>query len=252
VTLVTTEIWPGPPVFIVMAADQRISLAGNALSKRVKVMPLPSGRLGGISYFGLAKVQLSTRQPWMDEWLTDFLNKNTTFGRLEELAHALATTLNAIPRLDRTQPSGFQLAGIRADGAPEFWYIRNLDDLGNPTLGEWQAREDFQRRDAVGLRPGDGCIYRNGDFRAHVAAWKALDQSFGQLLTLPEFPLAPSPESHLRWVRFKMNVIADFYDQFATKSIIGKPVDALAITPTGVIKWRRWPRLASLGRPPAR
>jgi hypothetical protein len=61
------------------------------MSKRLKVMPLPSGRSGGISYFGLAEVYLTTRHQWMDEWLTDLLNKNTTCGTLEELARALAT-----------------------------------------------------------------------------------------------------------------------------------------------------------------
>ena len=43
---------------------------------------------------------------------------------------------------------------------------------GSPTLGEYQAREEFQRRDKINLPPGGVMIYRNGDIRAHIAPGK--------------------------------------------------------------------------------
>ena len=238
-TLVTTEIWPGLPGFIVMAADQRISRAGQHDSNHRKLFALPAGRRGGISYFGLAEVQLATSLQRMDRWLSDFLDRHTT-GDLAYLAASLAGALNGLPRLDRTQRSGFQLAGLVGDNRPEFWYIRNVDDDGEPTLGQWEAREDFQARDAAALPPGHVQYYRSGDIQAHVAAWQPLDVAFGQLLTRPGFRLPVGPEPTMQWVQFKMNVVADFYDNFATTSIIGRPVDALAVTETGVIaSWAR-------------
>jgi hypothetical protein len=243
VTLVTTEISPQPPAYIVMAADQRISRDGKPDSNRRKLFAIPGGRLAGISYFGLAEVQLASKRLWMDKWLQDFLNQHTTESSLGALADALALSLNNLPRLDRTQRSGFQLAGLASDGTPEFWFVRNVDDDGQPVLGEWQAREDFRRRDAHRIAPDQIWIYRNGDYRAHVAAWGALDASFGQLLELPDFSANQGPQAHLQMVRFKMDTIAAFYDQFATRPIVGRPVDAILIAQTGVRPWRRWPGL---------
>jgi len=40
----------------------------------------------------------------------------------------------------------------------------------------------------------------------------------------------------MRWVQFKMDTLVRFYEQFATVSIIGKPVNVFAITRTGVIR----------------
>jgi hypothetical protein len=39
----------------------------------------------------------------------------------------------------------------------------------------------------------------------------------------------------MRWVQFKMETIAHFYQRFCASSIIGKPVDAFVITPAGVL-----------------
>jgi hypothetical protein len=68
-----------------------------------------------------------------------------------------------------------------------FWYIRNVEDDGRTLFGEYRAREDFKRRDAPRLEAGAHMIYRNGDIRAHVLAWKEIDSSLGRLLELPEF-----------------------------------------------------------------
>jgi len=62
-----------------------------------------------------------------------------------------------------------------------------------------------------------------------------MDQIFGHLLDLPGFGIGAGPRSHMEWVRFKMDTLVRFYEQFATVSIIGKPVDVSAITRTGVV-----------------
>jgi hypothetical protein len=38
----------------------------------------------------------------------------------------------------------------------------------------------------------------------------------------------------MRWVKFKLEIIAHFYQRFSRASIIGKPVDALVVTATSV------------------
>ena len=62
-----------------------------------------------------------------------------------------------------------------------------------------------------------------------------MDQIFGSQLQLPDFGIGQGPQAHMRWVKFKMDTLVRFYEQFATVSIIGKPVDVFAITRTGVI-----------------
>jgi hypothetical protein len=104
-----------------------------------------------------------------------------------------------------------------------------VDDSGLPTLGEYQVREEFQRRDAPRLSKGAFMIYRNGDIRAHEAAWRTIDDSFGKLLERPDFRKLRSPEDYKEWVRFKMNLIAYFYKQYHPKSVIARPIDAFVI-----------------------
>ena len=171
----------------------------------------------------------------MDEWLTDFLNRSTGLV-LSDTATELEAALNATPSLNRRSRSGFQLAGIGADERPEFWYVRNIDDAGEPTLGRWEAREDFQRRDAPRLTNGAIHVYRNGDLTAHEAAWQALDLSLGRLRFVPGFREPTTSRDRMEWTRFKLDTVAAFYERFATPAaIIGRPVDAMAITAAEVI-----------------
>ena len=74
-------------------------------------------------------------------------------------------------------------------------------------------------------------IYRNGDIRAHIAAWEKLDESFGTLLNTPGFKKLTSPADYKDWVEFKMQLIAYFYKKYYPGSIIARPVDAFCIKP---------------------
>jgi hypothetical protein len=91
------------------------------------------------------------------------------------------------------------------------------------------VREDFQRRDAPQLTGKETQIYRNGDLRAHEAAWKKIDESFGLLLNVPGFGKLRNAEDYKEWVRFKMEVIAYFYKNFQPRPIIARPVDVILI-----------------------
>ena len=232
-TLLTTEIHnPNDPhnALIVFAADRRISRGGSCCDCRKKILRIP-GFNAGIGYFGLAEIlQDDVRRP-MAEWLQDFLMAKPVHANLQQFSKELMKSLNrAVPRqCQQSQISGFHIAGFNAQGLPEFWFVRNVADDCRTILGEYQVREDFQRRDAPRLPAGAFQVYRNGDLRAHVVAWENIDNSLGSLLKNIDFRQLTTPEEYVAWVRFKMEMIARFYEKFCTRSIIGGAVDAFAI-----------------------
>lgn len=230
-TLITTEIHnheDSANALIVFAADRRISMKGRALGARKKVFELPWLN-AGMGYFGLAEVSPGRS---MEDWLKGFISRSVDRHNLKDFAKALTDSLNTTVRVQwrRTEPSGFHIAGF-VSGKPEFWFVRNVDDQGKLTSRGYEYREDFQRRDAKKLKPGEVAIYRNGDLRAHVAVWAVLDTSLGALLRQPGFKQIRKPSDYVNWVVFKMEVIAYFYKTFHKKSVIGRPIDAFAITP---------------------
>jgi hypothetical protein len=236
VTLLTTEIHQHdtPDAVIVFAADRRISIGGMRDSEQPKIFQIQKLR-AGIGYFGLAEVpDASTREP-MAVWLQRFISASRA-ATLEELAQQLAAGLNAaIPdELRQTARSGFHLCGFAAACRPEFWYVRNIDDTPdqNPT-GVYEAREDFQARDAPLVPQHATQVYTNGDIRAHVCAWEPIDKAFEGLLSAPDFRAPRTRTDYERWVQFKMEVIAHFYEAFCKNSIIGRPVDVFSLVWSG-------------------
>lgn len=236
-TILTTEIALNPDPVVLFAPDRRLSRSGRRVSDRRKIFCSPSGRVG-IGYFGLAEFQ-GVQHRWMDEWLRDFIARNTAPATVGDLASALAQDLNRdVPRADRDKEiSGFHLGGLRSgDDAPEFWSVSNLwADGGTINSAGYSANDDFQGRDAANLPAGAVQIYRNGDLRVHAQTWEQRDQIFGPQVRLPGFAMGEGPQGHMRWVQFKMDTLVRFYEQFATVSIVGKPVDVFAITRAGVI-----------------
>jgi hypothetical protein len=233
-TLLATEIHNHDDptnAFIVFAADRRITLEnGGYGGTRKKVFELPL-LTGAVGYFGLAEVVDGQKQKPMQDWLRNFIHRTADSPTLREFAERLASALNAaVPSgWKQTVRSGFHIAGFNAAGEPEFWFVRNIDDNGEPTLREYKAREDFQRRDARRLSPGSVMIYRNGDLRPHEAAWTKLDESLGRLLQVPGFRQVRSPVDYKEWVRFKMEVIAYFYKKYHPHPIIARPIDVILL-----------------------
>ena len=228
-TLLATEIHnhdDPASALIVFAADRRISLGRRYFDNRKKIFTLPWLN-AGIGYFGLAVVGNQS----MQEWLQAFLAGATDCQTMAELAGRLADSLNRVipPARHHVDRSGFHIAGYNRAGQPEFWYVRNVDDNGELTLGRYEVREDFQRRDAGTLRPNQAGTYRNGDLRAHEAAWRNIDDSFGLLLNTPGFRQRRTATDYVDWVKFKMELICYFYKIYYQGSIIARPVDAFGI-----------------------
>jgi hypothetical protein len=233
-TLLTTEIHDHnlpDRAIIVFAADRRISKGKYKHDEREKIFRVPTLN-AGIGYFGLAEIPHQGGWSAMSEWIQRFIADTSHCEDLAQFATELADSLNSTvpPELRKSEISGFHIAGFNAQGRVEFWYVRNVADDRRTIFGQFEPREDFQHHDAPMLRPGRFQVYRNGDLRAHVVAWERLDKSLGQLLGLPDFRKMATPDDYVEWVRFKMDVIAQFYEEFCTGSIIGRPVDAFAIT----------------------
>jgi hypothetical protein len=233
-TLLTTEIHRHSDpqnAIIVFAADRRISRGNSYDDTRGKIFNVQKIN-AGIGYFGLAEVSQGACRKPMSDWLEDFLRNTIEGETLDELAGRLVNSLNsAVPENHRKSCiSGFHIAGFNNEGLPEFWYVRNVDDDRSTLLGEYQAREDFQNRDAPSLSPNRYQIYRNGDIRAHVTIWEKIDETLGNLLNNQDFKQLRTSEDYVDWVKFKMELIAQFYEKYCTRSIIGKPVDAFSIT----------------------
>ncbi|MBS2022204.1 MAG: hypothetical protein JST92_07320 [Deltaproteobacteria bacterium] len=220
--------------FIVFAADRRISREGKRVAERKKVFAI-GARKAGIGYYGLAEVERSRRhREAMETWLDEFLARHTTTTSLQGIADSLAKELNRdVPEHTRkVAESGFHLAGFNAEGHPEFWFIRNVDDQ-KKVIGIYEARKDHPKHNDV---PAPGSLYwfRNGDLRAHEAAWQGMDNTFGELAKSPGFSRSLSPKDYARWVAFKLEIVARFYETFSKASSIGRPVDAFVISQNGI------------------
>lgn len=229
----------------VCAADRRISKRDLSFdSYRRKLFAIP--QLDAyVSYFGLAQVFPSGRPKYLSDWLPAFILKSIDVRSLRDFSLKLRDELNRIvpPAVLRANASGFHICGYNAFGFPEFWYLTNIGGMDQFRYTNLQARyaqptPDFLERDAKklgwdGKDPSSVAngtwIYRNGDFRAHVAAWEKLDQMFVELLSFRDFKRPRTPEDLKDWVRSKFETVARFYKQFARYQIIGGRIDVFCL-----------------------
>jgi hypothetical protein len=148
-TLLTTELHLGPDGWsIVFAADRRIIRGASPDPDQQKIFWSPSVRIG-LGFFGLADVRTAAGPQRMSEWIQDFLMAVPATEVVDGVARRLVDALNrAVPLEWQDEASGFHVAGFDADEQPQFWFVRNMDDRGHAAMGHYEAREEFQRRDA--------------------------------------------------------------------------------------------------------
>jgi hypothetical protein len=178
------------------------------------------------------------------DWLPTFITKSSNIKSLLEFSKALRIELNQ--RMDKTflkdEPSGFHLAGINNNGIPEFIHFSNCDF--NESNGRYEnivenykePFEDFLQRDAVEFG-WDGKtiesvksnnvvrLYRNGDLKAHVAAWDKLDELYNNFFSFPQFrkPYAFSDKDIIKLTRQKLTFISSLYDSWSDLKNVGAP-----------------------------
>ena len=231
---------------LVAAADRRISRPdGSHDSTRKKLFHIPYLN-GTISYFGLAAFprKRKTKPQYLSNWLPNFINKQSDVPDLQTFAQNLRDELHeVIPQaILQTEASGFHICGYNSQGLPDFWYFSNIGRMEDFEYLDLRPRYDppsshFLERDARKEFGWDGSnpssarngawLYRNGDIRAHVTAWKTLDYAFSELFTFPNFKQPSNLDEYRKYVKFKFEVIAFFYNKWAKKEIIARPIDVL-------------------------
>ena len=234
---------------IVAAADRRVSKPdGSYDSTRRKLFCIPYLH-GAIAYFGLAVVYPKGRSQWqyMSEWLLSFIRRHSSVRDLEDFANTLREELNRVvpPEILKKNPSGFHICGYDSAGRPDFWYLSNIGGLKDFKYIDLKSQytppeSHFLSRDALREFRWDGKdplsaingvkIYRNGDFRAHVAAWEQLDYIYWRLSQFPDFKLPKTPGEYGEYVKFKFEIVAYIYKNWAKKQIVARPIDVIVLT----------------------
>lgn len=239
-TLLYTEI--APPFgkigwSVVFAADRRISgLRGGGPQHYKKLIAIPHLH-AALGFFGLAEWQHGSTVTRMSELLRTIVRKNSNTVSLQVFAERLAEGLNlGVPKGLIRERSGVHLSGFGQETVPEFWFVRNVDDLGAPVLGRYEARRDYPRAAGENCSEVDeprdvSTFYRNGDIVGHVAAWAKLDEALGGLRGTPGFKPIRSREDHGNWIRFKMEVLRHFHIHFEKEPLIGGNIDVMTLQP---------------------
>ena len=229
---------------LVAAADRRISNPDRSYkATRKKLFSIPYLN-GTISYFGLASVYPRGKEQYLSDWLPQFINAHSGAPDLETFTQNLREALHRVIPKSTLQDwaSGFHISGYNSRGLPEFWHLDNTGGMRGfqyvdlkPLYGP--PSPDFLGRDAQKNWGWDGSdpssarngvqTYRNGDFRAHEAAWDALDKVYSKLVQFPDFKKLGSTDEYGEWVKFKLKFIAYFYKKWAKKEIIAQPIDVI-------------------------
>jgi hypothetical protein len=228
--------------FILFAADRRITLPGRAAPKFMKKVVRIPYLNAGIGYYGLAEIKQNV---YLAGWLPNFINNASGIKSLGEFAANLRDELNQ--KVSKTwlskYPSGFHICGYNANGFPELWHICNHNMQGNKYIDFSQhfgLSEDFLSRDAV-AQGYDGAsssvrkpfiqYYINGDVRPFHSAWSRLDEFLAEMFAHGDFRRPQTLNDKVEVVKWKMNMMVSFYEQFANQPIIGGSIDAFTLKP---------------------
>jgi hypothetical protein len=230
---------------IIAAADRRISkLNGSYDSTGRKLFLIPHLQ-ATVSYYGLAHVYPSSKPRYLSDWLPSFVSQQSETPDIASFASVLTERLNRIvPKsILLNQPSGFHISGHNHRSYPEFWHITNVGGLDNyhhvNLGGQYKPpSEDFLRRDAKtlgwdGIDPmtaRNTFIYRNGDFRTHVAVSELLDEALQRVMQIPGFAPFRNLASYGDYVKFKLEFIAGLYQRWAKQQNIARPIDVIITT----------------------
>ncbi len=228
--------------FILQVADQRITLKGAFHSNRKKLFKVPYLN-ACVGYFGLAQIN---SKEFLSSWLPNFIRHAAGTKSLQDFGNELRERLNH--EVDKAilakTPSGFHICGYNAENYPELWFVRNIYTMEGNTYKEfgpeYVVSEDFLTRDAYkmgfdGVSPvvNNGFVqyYANGDLRPFHSIWIQLDHFVAAMLSEADFKQPRYVNDLGKIAKWKMQMIASFYRQFAKSQKIGSPVDEFVLTP---------------------
>lgn len=257
-TLISNEIYLLDTLknsFIVSSADRRLTYRTVKNPKEKYVSGKKLFKIdylnSTVSFWGATQLTNEKNKiELLSDWLPKFITSQHSQKTLLDFANDLRGELNKRmykPFL-KLEPSGFHFSGIRPDGVPEFIHFSNCG-LNSATgyyeniISEYREPfQDFLNRDALeygwdGINPNSFQpansirLYRNGDIKAHAAAWDKLDQVFHIVFSYPDFkkPYASSDADILKLTRQKLTFISSIYNSWANTKIVGAPWDIIIL-----------------------
>jgi len=205
-----------------------------------------------VSFFGsLQIINEKNNCELLCDWMPKFIQNRHAHTKLIDFGNDLRNELNKRSIKDhlRMDPSGVHLCGYRQDGVPEFMHFSNCsirpDGFYDNILDSYKdIEEDFLGRDAIefgwdGTNPESIIaenrmrLYRNGDVRAHSAAWEKLDEVFQIVFTFNDFkrPYSSSNEDIRKLIKQKLTFISALYNAWSTTKMVGAPWDIIILRP---------------------
>lgn len=197
----------------------------------------------GISCWGLGSI---TNTP-TDQWLSNFINSNTSLTTLQSFVDELAIKLNAQvpPNTSGNSRLGFHLAAFENYNGtltPSFYHIH---DGPNTTLqqrgitvnpNQFNANHDvppqiFQQT----VSAGQHWIIRNGDYHLYANIFSLLESFFNQLQPLGIIiPSSQNIADRAEYLVFQIRTMTGIYKLSNLVPGIGGGIHYLTINPTGI------------------
>lgn len=261
-TLISNEIYLLDNLknsFIVSSADRRLTYRKVANPKEKYISRKKLFKIdylnSTVSFWGATMLKNEKGDnELLSDWLPKFIRNRHYHTALLDFAFDLKTELNRRmlkPDLKK-EPSGFHFSGLRNDFVPEFIHFSNCgfdEKTGNygNILSEYRdPSQDFLERDAFefgwdginpsSFRPSSNIrLYRNGDIKAHSAAWNKMDEVFNLIFSYKDFnrPNLKLDTDILKLTRQKLTFISSIYNSWAKTKIVGAPWDIVILRNKG-------------------
>ncbi len=245
-TLVLTEL---SPFGIAMAADSAVTLTTiqtglshvipNAAQK-LQIIPYLNA---GISCWGLGSISNTPT----DQWLSNFINSNTSLTTLQTFSDELVRRLNTQVPLNTSGVGrlGFHLAAFENYNGiqtPSFYHIHDgpsttLQKRGitvNPN--QFNANHDVPPQMAKQIIGANGFwITRNGDYKIYAVIFGLLDSLFQQLSPLGiAFPSSQNLAERAEYLVFQIRTMTEIYRLSNLIPGIGGGIHYLTVNPNGI------------------
>lgn len=245
-TLILTEL---SSLGIVMSADSAVTRT-QTTSGLSHVVPNHANKLqtvpylnAGISCWGMGSINgIST-----DQWLANFINRNSSIKSLQTFAQTLSNELNTnLP----SNPSvvsrlGFHLAGYEDHfgyPTPSFYHIHEGESTTLKARGisvdplKFNPNHDLPPDEFLKLSSvGEIWITRNGDYQLYAQMFGLLESFFNHLLTIGiKIPNTVDLSERANYLVFQIRTVSELYKMSNLIPGIGGGIHYLTINPVGI------------------
>lgn len=239
-TLILTEL---STQGIAMVADSavtstsggRIIVRANVAQKLYEIPYLQAG----ISCWGIGMIS-GVRT---DQWLSDFINNNSTITTLQDFANELSLQLNAQVTPNPSSSSlGFHLAGFdsyHGNTVPSFYHIHDGPSTSLQSRGitinpnQFNANHDVPPNLFRRFTLNRPYVTRNGDFQIYANIFGFIEGFFNQMQRIRLFP-SPNLSDRREYLVFQIKTMAEIYRLSNLAPSIAGDINYLTINSNGI------------------